>query len=292
MILIVGASGRLGRAVAKELLERGHKVRAGCRTPSKLRDLQELGAEIVRIDLREHGSFSPALAGVSSVFTAAHGLTGRASDSIARVDVEGHKRLIDASVRARIERFVHTSALGADPLHRAPFMRAKADLERHLAASGLDYAILRPSAFMDLYAHDLIGSRVLAGKRVVLLGRGNSRRNLVAVADVASAAVALIEAPEPLHRIVEIGGADNLSDREVAQVYGQVSGKAAKVLALPPAALRLLAALLGPFHAGVANVLRFPLQTEGRSDLVSSAADLSALIGRDPIGVEAFARSR
>ena len=53
-----------------------------------------------------------------------------------------------------MERFVYISALGASPDHPSECWRAKARAEQHLKASGLDYVILRPRAFMDLYAHD------------------------------------------------------------------------------------------------------------------------------------------
>lgn len=249
-------------------------------------------AEAVRLDLRRPETFPAALAGADRVLTAVHGLTGRASDSIAKVDVEGHKRLIDAAAEAGVARFVYTSAQGAAAYHPLPFMRAKAEVERHLTASGLDYAILRPSAFLDLYAHDLIGAAVLAGKPVFLLGRGTTRRNLVAVADVAAAAVAALEAEGLSRRTLEIGGPDNLSPREVAAIYGRVAGKSPRIVALPAAAVATLAALFRPFHAGAANILRMASQLEGRADLALDRSDTAALIGRQPIGVEEFARSR
>lgn len=285
-VLVVGASGRLGQALTAELLSR-HQVLAGVRRP----DQAELppGAEAVRIDLRQPAGIEAALDQSNQVVTAVQGLTARAADSIMRVDVEGHKRLIDAAALKGISRFVYTSTQGASPDHPAPFLRAKAAVERHLIASGLDYAIIRPSAFMDLYAHELIGARVLAGKRAVLLGSGDIRRNLVAVADVAAAVAALLEAEGSLRRVFEIGGPDNLTDREVAALYGDLAARPPRITALPAPAVRLLAALLRPLHSGLANILRFPLQTGSRGDLASDAAELTRLIGRPPLDLKAFA---
>lgn len=289
--LLVGASGRLGKAVAERLLERGAQLRAGIRDPSKrLPELSRAGA--VPLDLRKPETFSPALVGVQRVLTAAHGLTGRRRDSIAKVDIDGHKRLIDAAAKAGVMRFVYTSVYGASADHELPFMRAKVAVEHYLAASGLDHVILRPTAFLDLYAHDLIGAAVVAGKRVFLLGRGTTRRNFVAVADVAAAAVAALERDDLAGRTLEIGGSSNLSDREVAAIYGRLCGKAPKIVALPPAAVATLAMLLRPFHAGAANILQMVQAIEGSEALIIDGATTASLIGREPTSVEEFVRRR
>lgn len=291
MILVVGATGRLGKAVSILLLKEGKRVRAGNRTPSKAEDLRTLGAELVRIDLRDRSTFRQALQGATAVFTAAHGLTARAGDSIERVDVTGHEALIDAAVDAGVQHFVYTSAQGAHPNHPAAFMRGKADVENYLASSGLDYIIIRPSAFMELYAGEMIGARVLGEKRVIILGNGDLRRNLVAVDDVARAVgmalAGVFESPNTL----EICGPDNVTEREVAALYGRLSGRAVRIMAIPASLLPILARVARPLHAGVSNLLLFNAQNERHGGLTCDAADTATLLGRMPAGVEAFVRA-
>lgn len=292
MILVAGAGGRLGGAVTAALLERGHDVRAGYRARSGARAPDGARAEAATLDLRRPATFAAALEGVDTIFTAVHAMTARAADSIARVDIEGHKRLIDAAAAAGVRRFVYTSALGAASDHPAPLLRAKAEVERHLAGSGLDHVILRPGAFMELYAHELIGAAVLAGKPVRLLGTGAVRRNLVSVADVAAIAVAALETESFSGRIIAIGGPDNLTDRDIADLYARLSGKPARISAIPPAIVRLLAAVLAPFHAGASHILRFSAALEGRDDLDFDASGMAALLGRQPVSLADFARAR
>ena len=291
MILVVGATGRLGRAVTAGLIAGGHRVRAGCRQPGNANDLAALGAEVVPIDLRDPAGFAAALAGADQVVAAVQGLTARQADAIARVDLEGHRRLIEAAATAGVKRFVYVSAQGASARHPAAFARAKAAVEAALAASGLEHNILRPSAFMDLYAHDIIGKAVLAGRRVVLLGSGEALRNLVAVADVAAAVVAAVEG-RVADRITEIAGPSNLSDREVAAVYARLSQRPARITSLSPAIVAAIAAVIGPFHAGVRNLLLFGGQNEQHGSLIADASHMAALIGREPQSLEAFVRER
>jgi uncharacterized protein YbjT (DUF2867 family) len=263
MILLVGVTGRLGRAVAERLLKDAVTFRAACRNIAKAKWLIERGVDVVAVDLESPTGLSDAMAGVTRVVSCVHGLLGRSRRAIQRIDVRGHAALIDASVAAGVQRFAYVSALGASPDHPSEFWRAKAQTEQYLIASGMEYVILRPSAFMDLYAHDLIGAAVLRGKTVFLLGSGTTRRNMIAVADVADAVVKALHRADLARETIEIGGLDNPTEREVAALYAELCGRPAKVRALPPFALRMLSPAIAPFHAGVGRLLRLPLQLAG-----------------------------
>jgi nucleoside-diphosphate-sugar epimerase len=111
---------------------------------------------------------------------------------------------------------------------------------------------------MDLYAQDLIGAAILRGKRVFLLGSGNTPRNLVAVSNVAEAAVKALFQPDLAGESIDFGGWDNLTEREVAKIYAELAGREAKVSAVPSAFLPAFAAAIAPFHAGFARIVGSP----------------------------------
>jgi uncharacterized protein YbjT (DUF2867 family) len=289
MILVVGATGRLGGAVAAKLKASDRALRATYRRAAQAVSLRALGLAPVKYDMRRAADLTDALNGVTTVFTAVHSLTASAHDSIAQVDTRGHKTLIDAAAERGIRRFVYTSAMGAAAEHPAPLWRAKAEVERHLISSGLDYTILRPSAFMDFHAHELIGRSVLAGKPARILGDGNAKRNFVSVEDVATVAALALTTDGFSRQVLDIGGPDNLTDREIAEFYAALAGSPARIQALPPSALRLLSLLLNPFHAGVARILRLPLQVAGRADLTFDPSHMPALLSRQPMSLEEFA---
>lgn len=292
MILIVGATGRLGSAVAAELLAKGQQIRPAYRTPDRASDAILRHPQAVRFDLRSANTPGELFTGVDSVFVAVHGLSASQKDATQRVDVEGHIRLIDAAAQAGVRRFVYVSAMGASGDHPVPFWRAKAEVERHLKASTLAYTILKPSSFMDFHAHELIGVSVLAGKPVRILGRGEMRRNFVAVADVATIAARALTTDDLAWQTIDVGGPDNLTDREVAAVYGRISNRPVKISALPAGALPVIAALIGPFHAGAARIVRLPLQLPGTPNLEFDASAMPALLGRAPMSLEQFVRDK
>ena len=292
MILLVGATGRLGTAVAERLLQDDISFRAACRNVAKAQWLVESGVEVRALDVQSGAGLAEAMSGVSKVISCIHGLLGKSRHSIERIDVRGQAGLIDAAVDAGIDRFVYISALGASPDHPSEFWKAKARTEEHLKASGLNYVILRPSAFMDLYAHDLIGAAVMRGKTVFLLGRGTTPRNMIAVADVADAAIKALLRADLVGQTIEVGGWENLTEREIAALYARQSGKPLKLRTVPPLALKTLAAAISPFHAGVGHLLRLPLQLAGRDDLLFDASSLIERLGTSPVRLQEFAAGK
>lgn len=292
-VLVIGASGALGRPVVKLLRERGVAVRALCRHPEQAADLAALGAEVVAGDLTEPGSIERALAGCTRVLAAAHGLLGRGRHRSEEVDGAGHRRLIGLARQAGIERFVYTSASGASATHPVDFFRTKFAVEQALRESGLDAVVLRPTAFMEQHVHLFNGAGVLAKGRARLIGPASKPRNFVAAADVARFAVrALLEDPPPF-RHLEIGGPDHASNLDVARLYAHIAGVPLVASHLPLPLARLIALLVRPLHPGIARVLRLSALGEAEMpERFDGAAALERDFGIPLTPLERFVRDR
>jgi dihydroflavonol-4-reductase len=113
MILITGASGFVGAAVVRQLLAAGHAVRALVRPTSARANLDGLAAEIVQGDLRDAASLAGAMAGIRFVFHVAadYRLWARRPQEIVQTNVEGTRALMEAALRAGVERIVYTSSV-------------------------------------------------------------------------------------------------------------------------------------------------------------------------------------
>lgn len=291
MILVVGATGSLGRQVVKKLLHKGESVRAMTRDRSKADDLKARGAHIILGDLTDPESLEFAVRGASAVVAAAHSMLGRGSNSSEAVDDSGHRALIDAAKAAGVHHFVYTSVVGAAPDHPIDFWRTKSRIERYLTESGMKYTVIRPTAFMEIHAWELLGKAVAAGKRVRMFGPGKNPRNFVAADDVASAVVLALRIPELRGQTLEVGGPENLSGRDVIATFEKVSGRRAKVSAMPLPVVRTLAGALGRVHPGIARIMRASIISE-TSDQTFDATTMRLKL---PIGLttlEAFARQR
>ena len=257
VILVIGGSGTLGRVITLNLLAAGQTVRVMTRTPAKAKSLLDAGAEVVTGDLIDRESLTRACDGTEQVIAAAHSFFGRGQHASEHVDRAGHKQLIEVAKSKGVRHFVYTSAYFTDPVFlRIPFVRIKQDVEKHLRASGLNYTILRPTAFMDFHAHVLIGMPVITGKKVMLFGAGKRLRNFVAASDVAQLALRALHDSSLANQTLDIGGPQNLSSIDVVGIYERITGRKAKVAHLPTSVPSTLSRIVRPFHSGVSQMLQ------------------------------------
>ena len=146
-VLVTGATGHQGGAVAGELLSRGFRVRAMTRKPQgeNARALSRLGAEIVAADLDDEASLEKALAGMWGAF---------AIQNTWEAGVEGEeaqgKRFAKAAKKAGIEHFVYTSVASAHRRTGIPHFENKWRIEETVRGLGFPtHVILRPVFFME-----------------------------------------------------------------------------------------------------------------------------------------------
>lgn len=261
-VVIVGGTGTLGRDLVRQAHAAGHRVMVSTRDPARARDLVPAGVEVRRGDLAQPASLAETLRGADVVVASAHQMLGRGASRSEAVDDAGHRALIDTARATGVRHFVYVSVLGASRDHPVDFWRTKAAIEGYLRASGLQFTIVRPAAFMEIHAHELIGKAILAGRTASILGRGDRPMNFVAVRDVAAVIVRALGHPPFFGRAIDLGGPENLTQNEVAALYGRLAGRAPKVRHLPPAVLRPLAAIAGILHPGVARILRVSLAAD------------------------------
>jgi len=255
MILIVGVTGVLGRETAHQLLASGYKVRGLTRNPDNAADLKKLGVEIVQGDLIDPASLKRACQGIDTVLACAHQLMGTGKYTSSAVDDVGHHALIDAAKGAGVKHFVYLSAQHASQNHPTDFYRTKAKVEAYLKASGLSYTILRPPAFMEWHVHNLLGASILTTGKTTIYGTGNNPANYMAARDVAHLAVIALTDPKMNGCIIEMGGPDNVTKNQIAEMYSRLSNKTAKVSHVPVRMMKMMAPLMRPIQPVLSRLM-------------------------------------
>src|SRR6478736_140506 len=210
-VLLVGSTGLVGREVAKRLRATGSHVRALVREtadPAKLDELRDLGLEVVFGDLKNPNSLAAACSAASVVISTATATTSRqAGDSIESVDRHGTLALVDAASDAGVGSFVFVS------MFATPFdfelQRAKRAVEQRLVNSKLDFSILQPAKFMEVWLGKALGFDPVGGA-VQILGDGNQAVSWISYVDVARIAVACATGGEAARRVIPLGGPDAL----------------------------------------------------------------------------------
>jgi len=237
VILVVGATGLVGGMIARDLLERGKDLRILVRPGSSYQSLVLAGAKPIMGDLKDPGSLSAACSGVETVITTASAGSRGGDDTPQSVDLEGNGNLIDAAHQAGVSQFIFVSTIAADENSPVPLLRAKAQAEAHLRASGLSYTILAATTLMDLTLSLVVGGPAQAGRPVTLVGEGRRRHSFVAARDVAAFAVATVGHPAALNRHIVVAGPEPVSLREVVSTYERVLSRSIPVRTIAPGEL-------------------------------------------------------
>src|SRR3954451_6499372 len=144
VLLLTGATGRVGSALLRRLLERGEPVRCLVRDPRRLGP-QRVRVQLALGDLADPATFRNALRGVHTVVHLAATDHDQPGATIEEVDGVGTWRLLRAAERAGAGHFVFLSPLGAAPHHRSRLLRTKALAERAVAAPAIPTTTLRCS---------------------------------------------------------------------------------------------------------------------------------------------------
>lgn len=145
-IVVSGATGKQGGAVAKHLLANGHSVRALTRSPDKptARALAEAGAEVVQADLEDRAYLDAALKGAAGLYSV---------QDFLEAGVEAEERqgvnLTQAAATSDIEHIVYTGASTMDRNTGVPHLDSKWNVEMAIRNCGKTWTVFRPAAFMD-----------------------------------------------------------------------------------------------------------------------------------------------
>src|SRR6266567_94802 len=139
-VLVTGATGTVGRDVAKLLSKKGAAVRAGVRDQAKARHRFDDDIALTTFDFENEGSFAAALDGVEKVFLLPPLLPNQ---------VELTNAFVDAAKRAGIRRIVKLSVIGGDGEIQFTVGKWHAANEQHIRESGLAFTFLRPNSFMQ-----------------------------------------------------------------------------------------------------------------------------------------------
>jgi uncharacterized protein YbjT (DUF2867 family) len=239
MILVAGATGNLGGEICRQLREHGKPVRAFVRTtsdPVKVENLKQSGAELVSGDLRDPASLDAACQGVDTVITTVTTVLSREpGNRIDTVDQVGQKNLVDAARKAGVARFIYTSYSSNIDVD-CPLTTAKRSVEHHLKASGLNYTILQPSYFMEVWLGPFLGFDI-ANAKAQIYGSGESKISFISLGDVARFAVEAVDNPAAQNSTLPLGGPEPVSPLEVIRMGEELSGRKFEVQLVPIEAL-------------------------------------------------------
>jgi uncharacterized protein YbjT (DUF2867 family) len=254
-VLVAGASGHLGGHILSACRERGYWTRALARTEPKALALRQCADDVFVGQATQVETLSGLYKGIEAVVSclgasvAARPLPDKRSYH--DVDYAGNRNLLHAAKAAGVKKFVYVSVFATPGYAQTAYVQAHEDFANELKASGLEYAILRPTGFFSAYAEFV---RLAAKGPLPLVGGGKAKTNPIHDADLAKICVDAIDAPGTEQAV---GGTDIFTRKEIAELAFQALGKKARTLPMPAFVFGVARTLISPFDKRMRDLIEF-----------------------------------
>ena len=270
-ILLVGATGTLGRQIAKQAIQDGHEVRCFVRNPRKASFLQEWGCELTKGNLLNSEDIDYALQDIEVVIDSA---TGRPEDSksIYETDWDGKLNLFNACEAKKIKRVIFLSILSTEKFRNVPLMDVKYCTEKLLEKSNFDYTIFKCAAFMQGVISQF-AIPVLDSQAVWMSGTP-TKIAYMNTQDMAKIIVTSINNPKSFKLSLPLVGPKAWDSDEVISLCERYSNKKAKVFRVSPFLIKATQSVVSFFQDAL-NVSERLAFAEVTSSGVALDADMS-----------------
>jgi uncharacterized protein YbjT (DUF2867 family) len=235
-VLVTGATGKQGGQLVRELLARGHAVRALTRKPESpaAAALAERGVTIATGDFEDQASLERAASGVDTVFAMATPFEGGE-----KAEIREGINIVRAASTVGVKHLVYSSVAGADRATGIPHFDSKFEVEKAIRRSGIPFTIVAPVFFMENFLADWMAAGIAKGAITMALP-ATRRLQQIAVADIAQFIALVIERRENfLGKRIDIAS-DELTSLTVAAAISEAAGRSIEYTARPIDTMRQL----------------------------------------------------
>lgn len=265
-VMVAGAGGLLGRLIVRQLLVRGHAVRAMVRrasiTPAYFADpagqTRNANIEIRRVNGLRRGAWEGHCEQVDAVVSCL-GASVNPSPlvgwrSYSAVDAPANLALLSEATRAGVRKFVYVSLIGGDTSRQLDYAEGHERVVDGLRQAKLAATVLRPTGFFAA-----MGELLQLARRgsVPVFGDGSCRTNPIDESDVAAAVVDAVQNHADGFREILLGGPDEFSRRQVAELAFAALGKKPRLMHLSPALMSGMGRIMCLANPRAGHFLRF-----------------------------------
>ncbi len=274
MILLTGVTGKTGGETARQLLQKGARLRAIVRDASRAADLAAAGVELVVGDVSDAGTVRRALEGAGKAFlTLPNG----------RHQLEQEIQFTDLAVAAGLRHLVKMSSMEAVAHARTPIPRAHWAVEEHIRASGLAWTMVKPNFFMQ---NLLASAGSIRAQRSFSLPMGNGTTGMADIRDIGAVCAEVLTGTGHAGQSYEITGPEVLTFHDVAERFSAVLGERVRYVPMPMDQFReRMGNILEPWHLNAVCELFAEIADVGLDHVTDTFRQLT---GREPRPVRQF----
>ncbi len=272
-VLVLGATGFVGRALVAELVKRHVKIRVLARNPAKVSALFPIigDIEVVEGDVLANKGLDEALQVIHTAFYLIHSLGGKslfANTEFARQDRSAATHFVSAADYAGLKRVIYLGGLGEEGAELSDHLSSRAEVGNILTSGQADATILRAAVIVGAGGASFEMLRHLVERLPVMICPKwiNTRIQPIALRDVLAYLEGCLLNPETAGKRFDIGGPDILTYREMMDQYAEARGIAKRVIFTVPLLTTMLSSywvdLVTPIPSGVAHPLIEGLKNE------------------------------
>ncbi len=256
-ILVIGASGFVGKRVAQTLRADGYEVRCLARNPDRVQDLAKIGCEIVQGDISDLASLQHALESVEAAYISIHTLSPQHVDTARQgfmeVEKNGLQHIVTASRTHGVRRLIYVTSLGIASDAPGAWLQGRWQAEQLLLKSGLDVTVIRPGQIVGVGGNGFNMMMSQARRPVaIVMGNGQQKFRNIALDDLAYYLVGVLNERRAYGQCYDVGCDDVLTNNQMIDIAADVLGRR------PPIKVHLPRPLLGALAPLLERMSKFP----------------------------------
>jgi len=253
-LILFGATGNLGRHIAKELISKGYQLTVVVRDQKKAKGLFDINARLVvadvckkvtLVDICQHQEI------VISALGKSVSPNDKSRPGFEDVDYSGNMNILEEAIKNGVKKFVYVSAFHAEKYLHLTYFNVHHRFSEELKKSGIDYSIIKPPAIFSAF----IDMMDLAQKgQLVTIGKGDKRTNPIFEGDLAKICVGSIAEK---NKTIEAGGSSIYTRKELNLIIQQEVDKSKKVRQLPLGLFKAALPLIKVFNKNLYDKFAF-----------------------------------
>jgi uncharacterized protein YbjT (DUF2867 family) len=229
-LLLFGATGNLGKEIAKEVVHRGYDLTVVVRNNQKAEQLANITNKYIVADITDAKSLTD-ICNDFEIVVSALGKSVSPNDNskptFNDIDFIANSNILDEAIKSKVKKFVYISAFHSEKYLHLEYFRVHHEFSERLRKSGINYSIIKPPAlfcgFLDLM--------LMAKKgQLINIGKGENLTNPIYEGDLAKICVDAINQPNV---IIEAGGKEILSRRQINETIQNIVAPNKKIRTIP-----------------------------------------------------------
>jgi uncharacterized protein YbjT (DUF2867 family) len=229
-VILFGASGNLGKEIAKKLVGKGFELILAVRSKEKGESLSGICPNYLIVDINNSESIKVAISNQDIIISAlgkSVSPNDKSKATFREVDYQGNMNILVEVQKSLIKKFIYVSAFQAEKYPQLEYFKVHQDFSEKLIQSGLNYSIIKPPAIFCAFL-DMI--EMARKGQLISIGKGEKKTNPIYEGDLAEI---IVESVQTRNTIIEAGGKYTYTRLQLLEIIQQEVNKSKKIRVIP-----------------------------------------------------------